>query len=78
MLHIASRDWEHCSGLQTGNNPVVMPVKVYTNLHEVDLFVDGKSLGKKANSNYTAVFDVPFTGGKHTLHVKAVHNSETI
>ena len=51
VLHIASRDWTHRSGVQHGKAPVPLPVKVYTNLPEVELFIDGKSLGKQKTEN---------------------------
>ena len=47
VLHIASRDWTYRSGVQQGNAPVLLPVKVYSNLPEVELFIDGKSIGKQ-------------------------------
>ena len=62
VLHIASRDWKYRSGVQQGDVPVALPVKVYTNLPEVELFMDGKSMGKKPVENHQVVFDVPFVG----------------
>ncbi len=63
VLHIASRDWNVRCGIQDNpDSPVVLPVKVYTNLPEVELFVDGRSVGRKCVSNCFAVFDVPFEG----------------
>ncbi len=67
VLYIASRDWTHRVGVQQGGTPVVQPVKVYTNLPEVELFVNGMSLGKKQAENYTAVFDIPFEDGEQLL-----------
>lgn len=61
VLHIASRDWTYRSGVQQGNAPVLLPVKIYTNLSEVELFIDGKSLGKKKAENYAVTFEVPFS-----------------
>ena len=62
VLHIASRDWKYRSGVQQGDVPVALPVKVYTNLPEVELFMDGKLMGKKPVENHQVVFDVPFVG----------------
>ncbi len=61
VLHIASRDWTYRTGIQKGNAPVLLPVKIYSNLPEVELFIDGKSLGKKRVENYTVTFEVPFS-----------------
>lgn len=62
VLHIASRDWTHRAGLQQADGtPVVLPVKVYSNLPEVELFIDGQSVGKQRTENCTALFQVPFS-----------------
>ena len=61
VLHIASRDWTDRAGVQQGNAPVYLPVKIYTNLSEVELFIDGISLGKQKTENYTGTFEVPFS-----------------
>lgn len=64
VLHIASRDWDHRSGIQEDAFiPVVQPVKIYTNQPEVELFLQGRSLGKKRSHNCTVIFDVPFQAG---------------
>ncbi len=68
VLHIASRDWSRRAGVQQApGEAVVQPVKVYTNLSEVELFIDGRSLGKQPVQNYNAVFQVPFTRSSQPL-----------
>ena len=74
VLHIASHEWNHRTGtapgapLGGGPQPVVQPVKVYSNLDEVELLVRGQSLGTKAPDEVeTAVWDVPFVDGTNTL-----------
>ena len=68
MLHIASRDWNVRCGIQDDpGSPVVLPVKVYTNLPEVELFIDGRSVGRKSVTNCHAVFEVPFEGTESYL-----------
>ena len=76
VLHIAARDWTHRSGIQSGNNPVIQPVKIYTNLPEAELFINGRSLGKKKSENYTILFDVPFTAGTHFLRVTGITGND--
>ena len=49
----------------------MLPIKVYTNLPEVELFIDGKSLGKQKVTNYTAIFDMPFSHKEHYVSAKA-------
>lgn len=71
VLHIASRDWTHRAGVQQGSSPVMLPVKVYSNLPEVELFIDGRSLGRQQTKNYTATFSVPFSQKEHYISAKA-------
>lgn len=56
VVHIASRDWQYRSAAPGTS----LPVKVYTNCSEVEMFVDGKSIGIQPVKNYTAIFDVTF------------------
>lgn len=67
VLHIASRDWDRRAGVQVAGAPVAQPVKIYTNLPQVELFLNGKSLGTKPVHNCSAIFDVPFTETHNTL-----------
>ncbi len=79
VLHIASRDWNVRAGLQEhAGQPVVLPVKVYTNLPEVELFVDGQSLGRKSVTNCHAVFDVPFQGTDPYLSASGLFNGKEV
>jgi len=41
-------------------------IVVYTNLKEVELFVNGKTLGKKLNKNYTLVWQTEYEKGEIT------------
>lgn len=77
VLHIASRDWNFRSAVL---NPDVamLPVKIYTNLQEVELFVDGVSLGKKQTDNCNVSFDVPFSREETFLHVKGVWKGQLV
>ncbi len=76
VLHIAARDWTHRSGIQNGKDPVIQPIKIYTNLPEAELFIDGRSLGKKKSENYTILFDVPFTAGTHFLRATGITGND--
>lgn len=70
VLHIATRDWSRRSGVQRGEEPVIQPVKIYTNLPEVEFWADGKLLGRKKAENGHVIFDAPFTAGTHQLRAK--------
>lgn len=78
VLHIASRDWTHRAGVRQGDAPVVLPVKVYTNLPEVELFIDGKPVGKQKVENHTATFDVPFSGKRPFLLAQGSYKGNKI
>lgn len=78
VLHVASRDWKYRSGVQQGDEPVVQPVKVYTNLSEVELFVDGESLGTKTVENRAVVFQVPFRNRTHFLSAQGDYNGKSV
>lgn len=79
VLHIASRDWTRRAGiLEKGATAASQPVKVYTNLPEVELFLNGKSLGMKRSRNCTAIFDVPFTAGKQLLRATSGNTEDAV
>lgn len=78
VLHIAGRDWTRRSGVQQGDSPVYLPVKVYTNLPEVELFIDGKSVGKKQAENFTATFSVPFQRKESFLRACGTYRDTTV
>lgn len=78
VLHIASRDWTHRTSVQQDDAPVMLPVKVYTNLPEVELFIDGKSIGKQKAENHTATFNVPFSSKKPFLLAQGSYQGSTV
>lgn len=78
VLHIASRDWTWRTGVQQGDAPVMLPVKVYTNLPEVEFFIDGKPVGKRKVENHTATFNVPFSGKRPFLCVQGRYKGDRI
>lgn len=78
VLHIASRDWMHRAGVQQGDDPVVLPVKVYTNLPEIALFIDGKCIGKQKSENCTATFEVPFSQKEHFVRATGFRPDGTV
>lgn len=64
VLRIASRDWLRRTWTVDADGQATLPVKIYTNLPEVELFADGRSLGRRQPTNHFVIYDVPFrTGG---------------
>jgi len=84
MVYIASRGWTHRAGTNTaaavgiGPTPVAQPVDVYSNLPSVELFANGKSLGKKIPDDvHRATWDVPFTQGDNRLEARSAGNGRS-
>lgn len=78
VLYVASRDWTHRTLIQKDTNSCCLPIKVYSNLPEVELFLDGKSIGKKKVKNCTAIFYVSFFKKQHFIHINGVYNGQKI
>lgn len=74
VLHIASRDWN----VRTGNPDTAQPVKVYTNLDEVELIVNGQSLWKQVVSNCHAMFQAVLPEGVSTLVAQGTKDGQTV
>ncbi|MCX7658720.1 MAG: DUF4982 domain-containing protein, partial [Oscillospiraceae bacterium] len=62
---IPSWSWKNCEGNKT-------IVEVYSNSDIVELFINGKSIGKKKTKNFKAYFKVKYTPGNITA---AAYNS---
>ena len=74
VLHIASRDW----AVRTGKPGEPQAVKVYTNLPEVELFVNGKSAGRQAVANCHTVFQVALPEGTSVLLAQGTRDGQTV
>jgi beta-galactosidase len=76
VLKIASTDWNYRIG--EGQERCTQRVNVYSNAKEVELFLDGESLGRQAPVLCDAVFEVPFADGVNTLTARAVVDGQEI
>jgi beta-galactosidase len=74
MVHIAARDWTKRKELVEGNT-ATRPIRIYSNQPEVELFLNGKTLGSKKIKQHIATWNVPFTEGENHLFAKAPHPS---
>lgn len=70
VLHIASRDWAS----RIGKAGEKHPIKIYANLDEVELFLNGISYGKQSLSNCHTTFDVELPWGSSSLIAKGSKN----
>ncbi len=75
MVHIATRDWLTLTET-SDSDTLIYPVKVYSNAAEVELFVNGKSFGKKSPENRNTLWKAPFVDGKNTLVAKTADGAE--
>lgn len=77
MVHIATRDWYTLT--ETSASDILFyPVKIYTNATQVELFLNGKSVGIKMPGNCNVLFNVPFIDGKNTLVAKTMDGKEDV
>lgn len=74
VVHIASRDWS----VRTGKAEKMQHIKVYTNQPSVELWLNGKSLGKKSVENCHAVFDTTLPFGTSTLVAKTGNTEDAM
>lgn len=74
VLRIASRDWK----VRVGKEGVTQQIKLYSNLPEVELFVNGESAGKQATDNCHAVFNVVLPVGTSVLTAQGVYGNKPV
>lgn len=67
VINIGGRLWTIRGGNADDNNVCKQPVKVYANIGEAELFLNGKSLGKAKIQDNIATCEVPFVNGYNTL-----------
>ncbi|MCS7003860.1 MAG: malectin domain-containing carbohydrate-binding protein [Cytophagales bacterium] len=74
VLKIATSDWRLRTAIVPKNESVVLqPITVYSNCSDVELMLNGVSLGKKQpDSLKKCVFDVAMVNGRNELSCKAI------
>jgi len=79
MVYIASRNYTNRNGvIKYGDTQVKQLVKIYSNIKQVELFVNNKSLGKKTtDSPNRIIWEVPFNNGINVLEAKAEKEGKT-
>ncbi|AOW11479.1 hypothetical protein EM308_17695 [Flavobacterium gilvum] len=80
MVSIASKGWEQREGSAASMEEdfCKQPVTIYSNQQEIELFLQGKSLGKKTVVDNKAVFEVPFANGSNLLEAVCKIGSNVI
>lgn len=72
MVHIAAKDWNRRKEI-VGGKTAARQIRVYSNQDEVELFLNGKSLGAKHPNNHIATWEVPFRNGTNRLQAVALN-----
>lgn len=79
VLTIGNRAWQARGGVvNTAQQTCVQSVPVFSNAKEVELWLNGHSLGVKSVEDACAVFDVPFAQGKNQLIAKAKVGNQSL
>lgn len=79
VLVIGNREWKARGGVvNTDKGECVQSVPVFSNAKEIELLVNGKSLGKKSVEDCSTLFDVPFVDGENDLEALAVVNGREV
>jgi beta-galactosidase len=66
FIRIGGTDWKIRGG-QEEDGKCIQPVEVFASAQEVELSLNGQSLGSKAVKDGSAIFDVPFIDGENVL-----------
>ncbi len=74
VIRIASRDWE----MRTGEINKPQSIKIYSNMPEVELFINGQSIGCQKIANCHTVFNVILTEGISVLMAQGIKNGKTV
>ena len=74
VLRIASRDWS----VRTGKTGQPQSIKLYSNMPEVELFLNGQSLGRQKTVNCHTVFHAVFPEGSSVLVAQGVSKGKVV
>lgn len=74
VITIASRDWE----MRTGEINKPQSIKIYSNMPEVELFINGQSIGCQKIANCHTVFNVILPEGISVLMAQGIKNGKTV
>lgn len=74
VIRIASRDWE----MRTGEINKPQSIKIYSNMPEVELFINGQSIGCQKIANCHTVFNVILPEGILVLMAQGIKNGKTV
>jgi len=69
IVAIASKNWAYGSGVEDAelNELCTRKLEVYSNLEEIELLINGESLGKRKVEDHSVVWEIPFRHGKNRI-----------
>jgi beta-galactosidase len=79
VLKIGARDWKTRGGLEDPlTNSCLQPIRIYTNLAEIEILLNGKSLGVRQAIDHVVKIDAPFQSGENVIEAVGHHNGVVI
>ncbi|MDR0540940.1 MAG: DUF4982 domain-containing protein [Dysgonamonadaceae bacterium] len=79
VISIGSKEWKIRGGVETENGKCVQPVRIYSNLPEISVTVNGKSLGTKIPvKNNVAEINIPFENGTNRMVASGMKDEHLI
>lgn len=78
IVNIGGTNWNIRGGNADENYTCIQPVKVYSNLGEIEFFLNGISLGKQKITDAIAEFNVPFVHGENVLEAVGYAGSRAV
>lgn len=79
VLMIGTREWKTRGGLESPlTNACPQPIQIYTNLTEVEVLLNGKSLGKRQATDNIVKMDVSFRTGENVIEAIGYYNDTII
>ncbi len=76
-LRIGNREWKSRGGVADPvSGECVQSVPVFTDASSVELYANGRSLGRKPVDGACAFFDVPFVSGSNVLEAEAYYDGK--
>ena len=78
IVNIGGQIWKIRGGNADSNATCAQPVKVYSNVENIELFLNGNSLGNKKVQNHIVQFQVPFVNGENVLEAIGIVGNKTV
>lgn len=79
LVLIGNREWKTRGGVvNTADNTCKQRMPVFSNLPNIELFVNGNSFGSKKSEDNTVFFDVPFIDGTNVIEAVGKVNGQEI